>query len=96
MGPFGQMRDQPLQPEFGLVCQMCQIALSVPRAKISKRPSAMALTAGPLASPPPRLPQPLQPEFGLVCQMCQIALSVPRAKISIAAVGVGCSGDVAG
>jgi hypothetical protein len=33
--------SQPHQPLFGSTCQMCHKALSVPRTKTSKRPSAL-------------------------------------------------------
>src|SRR5258706_13107363 len=74
--------SHPDQPLLGAVCQMCQSALSVPRAKTSIRPSALIVATGSLVIVPPRDSQPDQPLLGAVCQMCQSASSVPPAKTS--------------
>ncbi|WP_445494981.1 hypothetical protein [Photorhabdus sp. SF281] len=51
-----------------VVCQMCQSALSPPRAKTPSWPSALTYTAGLLVIPPPSDCQPDQEEsvFGTV------------------------------
>src|SRR5205085_1739953 len=41
-------------PACATVCQMCQSASSVPRAKTSSRPSELSITAGSLVMTPPR------------------------------------------
>ncbi|MEK9496233.1 hypothetical protein V2H77_07215, partial [Photorhabdus sp. P32] len=100
----GAPRDVQLDHELddeqdATFCQMCQSALSEPRAKTSRRPSALAYTAGSLVSTFPKYCQSDQPELGAVCQMCQRALwmlSAPRAKTSRRAAAWAGSGGWGG
>src|SRR5260370_37994124 len=84
-------------PACGACCQMCQSALSRPRANTSSRPSVLSAATGSLVMPPPSEDHADHgPECGTICQMCQSALSVPRtntsscpSELSIAAGSLG-------
>src|SRR6266700_1370090 len=80
--PWEYQFDQPL---LVAVCQRCHRALSLPRTKSSRRPSAScAIVMGPV-KPTPAVPaefQPDQPALGAVCQRCHRAPSFPMTKTS--------------
>src|SRR5580698_3000349 len=71
-------------PACGLFSQMCQSALSVPRAKAWMRPSELIGAMGSLViKPPSEAHADHGPACGLSCQMCHNAQSVPRANTSM-------------
>src|SRR5262245_19596505 len=75
--------SQACQSACGAFCHTCHSAPSVPRAKTSRRPSALRATAGLPCMLPPNDAKPLQPLGVPLCsQMCTMLPSLRRTNTS--------------